>query len=279
MEPACVGSNPTRPASFLNTDLLIATASSHRTRRDVHTTIERILRDDAWTRKMQQAKLEAQARDTFGKQSARALRREGEVPAVLYGRSQDTLAIQLNARIFKQFLRTYGENVIINMEIGDNNTETVIIKEIQRDPVEKRQLLHADFIRISLDEPVTSPVPVVLVGNPQGVEEEGGVLESPLRQVTLHCLPMQLPTEITIEVSELDIGDAIHVGDLDLGDEIEVIDEPERIVAMVSQLRIQLELETELEDDEVEDGDEEATEEPMEPEVISRRQSDDEENE
>lgn len=223
---------------------------------------------------MQQAKLAAQSRDAFGKQRARALRREGEVPAVLYGRSQDTLSIQLNARIFKQFLRTYGENVIINLEIGGGNTEIVIIKEIQRDPVEKRQLLHADFIRISLDEPVTSPVPVVLVGNPQGVEE-GGVLESPLRQVTLHCLPMQLPTEITVEVSQLEIGDAIHVGDLDFDDEIEVIDEPERIVAMVSQPRIQLELETQLEDGEVEDGDEEATEAPTEPEVISRRQSDD----
>lgn len=223
---------------------------------------------------MQQAKLEAQSRDAFGKQRARALRREGEVPAVLYGRSQDTLSIQLNARIFKQFLRTYGENVIINMEIGGGNTETVIIKEIQRDPVEKRHLLHADFIRISLDEPVTSSVPVVLVGNPQGVEE-GGVLESPLRQVTLHCLPMQLPTEITVEVSQLEIGDAIHVGDLDFDEEIEVIDESERIVAMVSQPRIQLELETQLEDGEVEDGDEEATEAPTEPEVISRRQSDD----
>jgi large subunit ribosomal protein L25 len=224
---------------------------------------------------MQQAKFKVQPRDAFGKQHARALRREGGVPAVLYGRSQDTLAIQLNARIFKQFLRTHGENVIINMEIGDGNTETVIIKEIQRDPVEKRQLLHADFIRISLDEPVTSPVPVVLVGSPVGIEE-GGVLESPLRQVTLHCLPMLFPTEITIEVSQLDIGDAIHVGDLDFSDEIEVIDESERIVAMVSQPRVQLELETQLEDGEVEDGDGEATEEPSEPEVISRRQSDDE---
>jgi large subunit ribosomal protein L25 len=161
------------------------------------------------------------------------------------------------------------------MEIGGGNTETVIIKEIQRDPVEKRQLLHADFIRISLDEPVTVSVPVVLVGSPVGIEE-GGVLESPLRQVTLHCLPMLFPTEITIEVSQLDIGDAIHVGDLDFSDEIEVIDESERIVAMVSQPRVQLELETQLEDGEVEDGDGEATEEPSEPEVISRRQSDDE---
>ncbi|MDE0010092.1 MAG: 50S ribosomal protein L25 [Candidatus Poribacteria bacterium] len=220
---------------------------------------------------MQQAKLEVQPRDAFGKQRARALRREGAVPAVLYGRSQDTLAIQLNARIFKQFLRTHGENVIINMEIGGGNTEIVIIKEIQRDPVEKHQLVHADFIRISLDEPVTSPVPVVLVGTPLGVEE-GGVLESPLRQVTLHCLPMQLPTEISVNVSELDIGDVIHVGDLDLDAEIEVLDESERIIAMVSQPRIQLEEEAE---DGEEEGGEVAEEQPLEPEVISRRQDDD----
>ena len=218
---------------------------------------------------MQQAKLEVQPRDAFGKQSARALRREGEVPAVVYGRAQDTLAIQLNARTFSQFLRTYSENVVINMEVSDGNTETVIIKEIQRHPVEKRQLLHADFIRISLDEPVTSPVPMVLVGSPLGIEEDG-VLEFALRQVTLRCLPMQLPTEIAVDVGELEIGDAIHVSDLSFGDEIEVLDEPERIIAMVSQPRVQLE-------EEAEDGeDEEATEEPLEPEVISRRQDDDE---
>ena len=226
---------------------------------------------------MQQAKLEVQSREVFGKQSARAIRREGGVPAVLYGRSQDTLAIQLNARTFKQFLRTYGENVIINMEIGEADPETVIIKEIQRDPVEKHQLLHADFIRISLDEPVTSSVPVVMVGIPSGVEE-GGVLELTLRQVTLHCLPMQLPTEISIDVSELDIGDAIYVSDLDLDDEVEILDEADRIIATVSQPRIELELEAEEAEAEAE-GEEDAEEQPSEPEIISRRQTDDEEDE
>ena len=221
---------------------------------------------------MQQAKLEAQQRDTFGKQGARDLRKEGGVPAVLYGRAQDTLAIQLDARTFRQFLRTYGENVIINMEVSSGNTETVIIKEIQRHPVDKQRLLHADFIRISLDEPVTSTVPVVLVGNPPGVQE-GGVLEHSLRQVTLHCLPMQMPTEIPIDVSHLDIGDAIHVSELTLDEEIDLLDEPERIIATVSQPRVQLDELTEAEDGEGEE--EEAAEEPTEPEVISRRRDDD----
>ena len=223
---------------------------------------------------MQQAKLEAQQRNTFGKQSARDLRKEGRVPAVLYGRAQDTLAIQVNARTFKQFLRTYGENVIINMEVGAGDTETVIIKEIQRHPVDKQTLLHADFIRISLDEPVTSAVPVVIVGNPPGVQE-GGVLEIPLRQVTLHCLPMQMPNDIAIDVSHLEIGDSITVSELTLDEEIDIIDEPERTIAMVSQPRVQLEDEL----TEGEEGEEEAEtpEEPTEPEVISRRRDDDDE--
>ena len=221
---------------------------------------------------MQQAKLEAQQRDTFGKQSARDLRKEGGVPAVLYGRAQDTLAIQLDARTFRQFLRTYGENVIINMEVSSENTETVIIKEIQRHPVDKQRLLHADFIRISLDEPVTSTVPIVLVGSPSGVQE-GGVLEHSLRQVTLHCLPMQMPTDISIDVSHLEIGDAIHVRELTLDEEIDLLDEPERIIATVSQPRVQLDELTEAEDGEGEE--EESAEEPTEPEVISRRRDDD----
>ena len=227
---------------------------------------------------MQQAKLEVQQRNTFGKQSARDLRKEGGVPAVLYGRAQDTVPIQIDARTFRQFLRTYGENVIINMEIGNDNTETVIIKEIQRHPVEKHTLMHADFIRISLDEPVTSAVPVVLEGNPPGVQE-GGVLEFPLRHIMLHCLPTRMPTDISIDVGELDIGDAIHVSDLSLDEDIEILDDLERTIATVSQPRVQLEEEiTEAEDGEGEGAEADAEEQPTEPEIISRRRDDDDDD-
>lgn len=233
---------------------------------------------------MLQAKLEVQQRDTFGKQSARDLRRKGGVPAVLYGRAQDTVPIQLNARTFNQFLRTYGENVIINMVIGEAESETVVIKEIQRHPVQKHTLVHADFIRISLDEPVTSAVPVVLEGNPPGVQE-GGVLEFPLRHVSLHCLPMRTPTDISVDVGELDIGDSIYVSDLSLDEDIEILDDLQRIIATVSQPRVQLEEETpEVEEGEEGEGEgegegEEAAEQPSEPEIISRRRRDDDEDE
>ena len=230
---------------------------------------------------MQQATLEVQQRDAFGKQHARALRRDGIVPAILYGRAQDTLTIQLNARTFRQFLRTHGENVIIKMEVGEGNIETVIVKEIQRHPVEKQKLVHADFIRISLDEPVTSTVPIVLEGNPPGVQE-GGILEMPLREVTLHCLPLRLPSDISVDVSGLDIGDAFYVSDLSLDDDLEILDEPERVIAMVSQPRMELEEPEEDEEGEIEgeegvEGEEAAPEQPVEPEIISRRRSDDDE--
>ncbi len=225
---------------------------------------------------MQQAKLTVQSRDTFGKQHARALRRAGGFPAVLYGRGQDTVSIQINARAFKQFLRTYGENVIINMEIGEGAPETVIIKEIQRHPVEKQTLVHADFVRISLDEPVSSPVPVVLTGTPPGVQE-GGVLELQLRQLTLHCLPTQLPNEVQVDVSTMEIGDIVYVSDLNLAEEIEVLDEPQRIVAAVSQPRVQVEAtpDEEAEGEGEGEGEEEgAADAPSEPEVISKRRDD-----
>ena len=196
---------------------------------------------------MQQAKLDVQPRDAFGKQSARAIRRAGDVPAVVYGRKQGTVPLQINERNLKQFLRTYGENVIINMEVTEGNTEPVIIKEIQRDPVEKRVLLHADFLRISLDEPVTSSVPIIVVGTPAGAQE-GGVVEFPLRYLSLNCLPALMPNEITVDVTELNIGDIIYVRDIELDDEIEVLDEAQRIIVTVSQPRVHVEEVEEVEE-------------------------------
>lgn len=235
---------------------------------------------------MQQAKLDVQQRSSFGKKNARAIRRAGDVPAVLYGRNQDAVALQINVRAFKQFLRTYGENVIVNMEVTEGNPEPAIIKEIQRDPVEKRVLLHADFIRISLDEPVTSTVPIILVGTPAGIQE-GGVTEFPLRALTLNCLPALMPNEITIDVTSLEIGDIIYVQDIEIADEIEVLDDLQRMIVSVSQPRVQIEEVEEPEEGEegeegeaaegdTEDGD---AEERTEPEVISRRRGNDEDAE
>ena len=222
---------------------------------------------------MQQVRLEAQKRETAGKGAARGMRRAGNLPGVLYGRKNEVIPIQINSRRFQDFLHNYGANAFINLEIADHGTENVMVKEIQRDPV-SNQLLHTDLLRISMDEPITSAATIVLVGSAPGIQE-GGILEFPHRELTLHCLPALLPEEIEVDISELDIDDRLSVEDISLPEEIEILDDPNtRIVAIVPP-RIEEEPEAEVEEGmEVEvEADEDA-----EPELISRRSADDEED-
>lgn len=220
---------------------------------------------------MQQVRLEAQKREASGKGAARGTRRAGNLPGVLYGRKNEVIPIQIDARGFQDFLHNYGENAFINLEIADHGTENVMVKEIQRDPV-SNQLLHTDLLRISMDEPITSAVSITLVGSAPGIQE-GGILEFPHRQLTLHCLPTLLPEEIEVDINELDIDDRLSVSDISLPEGIEVLDDPNtRIVAVVPP-RIE-------EEPEDEEGVEEEVEldEDAEPELISRRSADDEED-
>ena len=223
---------------------------------------------------MQQVRLEAQKREASGKGAARGMRRAGNLPGVLYGRKNEVIPIQINARGFRDFLQNYGENAFINLEIADHGTENVMVKEIQRDPV-SNQLLHTDLLRISMDEPITSAVPITLIGAAPGIQE-GGILEFPHRQLTLYCLPTLLPDEIEVDINELEIDDRLSVGDVSLPEGIEIIDDPNtRIVAVVPP---RIEEEPEVEDEEGMELEAE-TDEDAEPEVISRRSDDDEEDE
>ena len=220
---------------------------------------------------MQQVRLEAQKREASGKGAARGIRRAGHIPGVLYGRKNEVIPIQIDTRGFQDFLQDYGENAFINLEIADHGTENVMVKEIQRDPV-SNQLLHTDLLRISMDEPITAAATIVLIGSAPGIQE-GGILEFPHRQLTLHCLPTVLPEEIEVDISELGIDDRLSVEDISLPEEIEILDDPHtRIVAVVPP-RIE---EEPTEEEDIE-GEEVAVDEDAEPEVISRRSDDDDE--
>ncbi|MCZ6678203.1 MAG: 50S ribosomal protein L25 [Candidatus Poribacteria bacterium] len=219
---------------------------------------------------MQQAKLEAQKREVFGKGAARALRRAGQIPAVLYGRQQEVTPLQLDGQRFQRFLRSHGENALIDLEVADQGTENVMIKEVQRDAVD-HHLLHTDFMRVSLLEPVTSAISFTLVGSAPGAQE-GGVLEFPHRELAVHCLPTLLPEEIEIDISNLQVNDFIYVGDVSVAEGIEILDDPHTAIVLVSPPRVEAELE------EIEEGIEEEAEVvgEAEPEVISRRREDEE---
>ena len=201
---------------------------------------------------MRQIELVAQKRNAFGKGATRNLRRSGVIPGVLYGRNQDVISVQINEHTFRRFLRTNGENMLIDLNIDEHGTETVLIKELQRHPV-KRNPIHADFIRISLDEPVTTQVPIRLVGSATGVQE-GGVLTFLLRQLSVSCLPLLIPEEVQVDISEMDIGDSIRIEDLTLDEGVENLEDPQaQIVSVVPPI---VEVEPVEEDEEIEEGEE-----------------------
>ena len=219
---------------------------------------------------MQQARLDAQVRDDVGKGVARSLRRVGKVPAVLYGRKRGAVSLQIDDRTLQTLLRNYGSNVLINLVLGNDDEQTVIIKDLQRHPV-KRNVLHADFQRISLDEKITTQVSIETVGTPVGVRD-GGVLTITRRQVSVTCLPLDTPASLRINVEDLSIGDSFRVSDIEIDDMIEILENETTQIAAVIEPKVVLETITaEEEEIEGEEGleDEEAPDETEGTEEVS----------
>ena len=222
---------------------------------------------------MEQVKLEAQLREGRGKGAARATRRAGLVPAIVYGHKLEPTAVQLPERVIRRFLGTIGENAMINMELGQDKIETVMLKEVQIDPV-TRQIVHVDFLRVSLEEQVTAHVPITLIGTAPGIAE-GGIQEFLLREIQVECQAGQMPENVEIDVSALEIGDRVRVGDLPSLEDISILDDPVTIIVAVvaptireEDLVVEVEEEMELED-----------EEEREPEVIGEKGAGEEEDE
>jgi len=217
---------------------------------------------------MEQARLEGQVREGRGKGAARAARRAGLVPAIVYGHKQAPVAIQLPELSLHRLLGSGGENVIINMDLGKGGSETVMVKEVQIDPV-TRGILHADFVRVSLEERVTTHVPITLVGASSGVSE-GGVQEFLLRELQVECQVGRIPEHIEIDVSPLDIGDQIRVADIKPQEGMRIFDDPTTIVVTIVAPTVR-EAEEVMEEEVV------IKEEEKEPEVIGEKRAEEEE--
>jgi len=220
-------------------------------------------------KKMEQARLKGQMREGRGKGAARAARRAGQIPAIVYGHGLPSEAIQLPERALRNFLGSDGENVIINMELGKDEAETVMLKEVQIDPLSRR-LVHADFIRVSLEERLTAHVPIVAMGIASGVIA-GGVQEFLLRELQVECRVVDIPERIEVDVSLLEVGDQIRVGDIKLPGDMDILDDPSIMVITIAAPTIIKEVEEE--EIEVEE------EEEMEPEVIGEKPAEEEEEE
>ncbi|MGH2756600.1 MAG: 50S ribosomal protein L25/general stress protein Ctc [Actinomycetota bacterium] len=181
---------------------------------------------------MAEITLKAFKRDDTGKGSARRSRAAGRVPAIVYGRGMEPLAIEVDRREFVTALLTdAGMNVLLSIKI-DGSSTTAITRELQRDPV-KGTLLHADFVQIDLTEELEVEVPIHLVGESPGAKE-GGVLENPLFTLHVRCLPTNVPESIDADISALQIGDSLRVSELAAGRDFEILNDPDAVIAHVA---------------------------------------------
>ncbi len=165
---------------------------------------------------MREIKLEAKKREVVGKGACRKLRREGRIPAILYGPGEKSIPLTVDEDTFTYLYRSLqGGNAVFNLDLGGGRGKKTILKELQRQPFSRR-IVHIDFEHISLRKRITVEVPIHLIGIPRGVKEGGGVLEHILREVEIECLPTDIPEHIEVDVSGLGIGDSIHLEDLEI---------------------------------------------------------------
>ena len=203
--------------------------------------------------------LKTTQRNTFGKGSARALRREGLIPAVLYGPKRDSVPLTISPLELDKIYKDSGtERVILSLKIDNGGTQnvTVVVKEVQAAPV-TGQYLHIDFYEISLNEEIVVNVPVEVTGRSKGVER-GGFLQVVRHQLEISCIPTDMPEKIEVDVTNLDIGDSIHIGDLDLGDKVEVLADTVHTVVTVVPPTVE---EEEVPEEELEEAEETPAEE------------------
>jgi large subunit ribosomal protein L25 len=164
-----------------------------------------------------EAILEAQARGTFGKNEARRTRREGKVPAVVYGASaagseRKAESIAVDPKALSKILHS-GANTLISLRLDGSPDMKVLVKEYQLDPV-THSVLHADFYKVAMDRAIQVTIPITIKGEPKGVKQQSGILEFVRREIEVECLPGDIPDHVEVDVSELLVNQGIRVRDI-----------------------------------------------------------------
>jgi large subunit ribosomal protein L25 len=217
---------------------------------------------------MASAQLSATPRDGTGKGSARSLRAQGRIPAIIYGHGRDPQALAIDARELEKLLsRISAESTVIELAVDGGSART-LIREIQRHPF-KRQILHVDFQELVAGEKVTVRIPIVLNGIPEGVRQDGGILDQTLRELEIEVDPASIPNHVEVDVTALRIGDSVHVRDITLPEGVEFVGDEDASVCVVSAPRAVVEAVAPVEE----------TEAVAEPEVIGKAKKEEEEEE
>ena len=184
---------------------------------------------------MKEIMVDVKSRETLGKNPSRRLRHEGLIPAIVYGAKKDPVPVIVDPKKILEIIHSEsGVNTIFQLGLADTEARRhVMIKEYQVDPV-RGNLIHADFVRIQMDEVIEVDVPVQVTGEAAGVKLDGGILDHVTRQVRVSCLPGDIPEHITIDVAPLKIGDALRVSDLPKSEKYRILSEADVTLVVVS---------------------------------------------
>ena len=224
---------------------------------------------------MEELTIEVQQREELGKGPNRRLRKAGMLPAVVYGGGKDPVAITVDRGDVMRLLKQGGgENAVFLLKLsGTGKSRHTMVRKIDVNPV-SRQINHIDFQRILLDQKVKVQVGIQLEGEPDGVKNEGGVLDFITREVEVECLPTDIPQSIVVDVSHLHLGQHLEVKDLDVPEDVDVLEEAQRVIVAVAHSRVAESLEVEEEEEDLLEAG------IAEPELIGREdQADSEESE
>ena len=182
---------------------------------------------------MKEVTIEVISRRDSGKGVARKMRAAGKIPGVVYGKGEDSLAIEMDHAHFHAVMRkNAGENPLINLIIdGKGSDKMALIRDMQRDPIDG-ELIHIDFQHISLTEKIRVRVPLQLEGVPDGVKNFGGIVNWMVRDVEVSCLPRDIPEKFVVDITNLKIHESLHVKNLVL-ENGEILASPEETIVSV----------------------------------------------
>ncbi len=220
---------------------------------------------------METIELQVERRDSAGKNEARRARAAGTIPGVVYGAKKETVPIFLEGTaLVDAFRQGIGDNAIFLLKMSHTGqSRHAMIKDIARDPV-SRKVLHVDFLRVLMDAKVRVTVPIELTGTARGVKQDQGILDFVTREVRIECLPTQIPASITVDVSDIGMGESLRLAQVASPEGVRILEEGDRVIAHVAHPAREEEVAPAP-------GAEAAAAAPAEPEVIKKGKAEPEE--
>ncbi len=208
--------------------------------------------------------IRAEPRSETGKGPARRLRQAGKVPGVVYGHGREPQSLTLARSDLEKVMVGVGGSTMIDLEI-DGTTVQTLVREVQRHPT-RLDITHIDFLEVHAGEVITVPVPIHLMGIPDGVRNQGGVLDQTLREIEIRVLPKDIPEHIEVDVLELRVGQSVHVSDIEVPNAV-ILEDANATICSVIAPRVEAEPEEAVEEEE----------EAAEPELIRKPKAEGEE--